>query len=99
MSIRVESSSVPLEGASVRLTIPTRSTQGEVLAVPSSAVSLSTDGTSRIQAQVEGGLDYVTVEPGLSAGGYVEIKPVRGTLSPGQMVVVGYGNPSSRERR
>jgi len=99
MSIKVGMSSVPLEGASVRLTIPTRSTRGEVLAVPSSALSLSTDGTSRIQVRTESGLEYVTVEPGLAAGGYVEITPVKGELNPGQMVVVGYNNPSPREDR
>jgi peptidoglycan hydrolase-like protein with peptidoglycan-binding domain len=99
MGIKVETASVPLEGASVRLTIPIESTKGEVLAVPVSALSLSTDGTSRVQVQTEAGLDYITVQPGLSAGGYVEVTPVTGTISAGQMVVVGYSNPSSRESR
>ena len=49
MSVKVESTSVPLEGASVRLTIPTESTKGEVLSVPISALSLFTDECARIQ--------------------------------------------------
>ena len=81
-----------LEGISLRLTIPTESTKGAVLAVPTSALSLSADGTSRVQVQVSEppGLQYVVVKPGLSAGGFVEVTPVNATLKPGQLVVVGY---------
>jgi hypothetical protein len=35
------------------------------------------------------------VEPGLSADGYVEVRPVDGTLEPGQLVVVGTENPET----
>lgn len=79
-----------LDGVSVRLTIPTETTKGPVLAVPTSAISLSADGTSRIQIQDKGELRYVVVKPGLSAGGLVEITPVEATLQAGQLVVVGY---------
>ena len=81
-----------LEGISLRLTIPTESTKGAVLAVPTSALSLSADGTSRVQVQVSEppGLQYVVVKPGLSAGGFVEVTPVNAALKPGQLVVVGY---------
>ena len=99
MNVRVASTATPIEGASVRLTIPTEATRGEVLAVPVSALSLSTDGTSRIQIQNGNGLEYITVQPGLSADGFVEITPVSGSLVPGQLVVVGYNNPSSREEK
>lgn len=99
MSVKVETTTVPLEGASVRLTIPTESTKGAVLAVPISALSLSSDGTSRIQIDQNGALEFVTVQPGLSANGYVEVTPVSGTLTQGQMVVVGYNNPAGREAR
>jgi hypothetical protein len=34
--------------------------------------------------------EYVTVQPGLSTGGYVEVNASDGRLAPGQMVVVGY---------
>ena len=90
--VRVEETPVPLEGFSLRLTIPIQSTQGAVMAVPLSAVSLTADGTSRVQLQSEqgGALEYVVVEPGLSAGGFVEVTPVEGTLKPGQLVVGGY---------
>jgi hypothetical protein len=40
-------------------------------------------------------LEYIVVEPGLSADGFVEVTPVDGTLEPGQLVVVGYENPES----
>jgi multidrug efflux pump subunit AcrA (membrane-fusion protein) len=90
--VRVDETSARLEGFSLRLTIPIQSTEGAVTAVPLSAVSLAADGTSRVQAQSEkdGKLEYVVVEPGLSANGFVEVTPVDGTLKPGQLVVIGY---------
>jgi peptidoglycan hydrolase-like protein with peptidoglycan-binding domain len=92
--VRVDPTPTPLEGFSLRLTIPIESTRGAVTAVPVSAVSLSADGTSRVQVQThDGELEYVVVEPGLSANGFVEVNPVDGTLEPGQLVVVGYKLP------
>lgn len=93
--VRVDSTPVRLEGFSVRLTIPTESTKGAVTAVPVSALSLAADGTSRVQVETNGALDYVVVRPGLSANGYVEVTPVDGKLAPGQLVVVGYKNAGS----
>lgn len=61
--------------------------------MPVSALSLAADGSSRVQVQNNGALEYLTVTPGLSAGGYVEVTPVEGRLEPGQLVVVGYKNP------
>jgi multidrug efflux pump subunit AcrA (membrane-fusion protein) len=72
------------------LTIPTEVTKSAVLAVPTSAVSLAADGTSRVQVQEQNTLKYVVVSPGLSAGGFVEVTPVGASLKAGQMVVVGY---------
>jgi hypothetical protein len=46
-----------------------------------------------------GVLDYVTVKPGLSANGYVEVSPLDGKLTPGQLVVVGYNNPAGKDAR
>lgn len=89
---RVDDTPLQLDRVSVRLTIPIKSTQGEVTAVPVSALSLSVDGVSRVQIDNNGVLEYVTVKPGLSAGGFVEIIPVEGKLVPGQLVVVGYKN-------
>ncbi len=74
----------------MRLTIPIESTKGAVTAVPMSALSLAADGTSRVQVENDGALEYIVVEPGLSADGFVEVTPVDGTLEPGQLVVVGY---------
>ena len=88
--VRVDETPARLEGFSVRLTIPIESTRGAVLAVPVSALSLAADGSSRVQAEANGALGYVTVRPGLSAGGYVEVTPLDGRLEPGQLVVVGY---------
>ena len=67
LGLRVDSTPVRLEGFSVRLTIPIESTKGTVTAVPVSALSLATDGTSRLQVEKNGALDYVTVKPGLSS--------------------------------
>ena len=91
-AVRVVETSAPMQGFSLRLTIPTKSTKGVVTTVPMSALSLAPDGTSRVQVENEGKLDYVRVEPGLAANGFVEVNPVAGTLKPGQLVVVGYEN-------
>ena len=93
--VRVGETQARLDGFSLRLTIPIKSTEGAVTAVPISAVSLATDGTSRVQVKHDGALEYVVVEPGLSADGYVEVTAVDGTLTPGQLVVVGYESPES----
>ena len=74
----------------LRLSIPIESTGGAVTAVPVSALSLAADGTSRVQVDNNGTLEFIVVEPGLSADGFVEVTPVDGTLAPGQLVVVGY---------
>lgn len=94
--VRVEETTTPLEGFSLRLTIPIESTDGVVTAIPISALSLAADGTSRVQVEVDGQLQYLVVEPGLSADGYVEVTSVDGNLKPGQLVVVGYENPENR---
>jgi multidrug efflux pump subunit AcrA (membrane-fusion protein) len=90
LEVHVLDPEVKMAGVSVRLNIPVESTKGQVMAVPSSALSLSADGTSRIQVQGKDGLEYVVVKPGLVADGFVEVTPVQGTLAAGQKVVVGY---------
>jgi hypothetical protein len=84
-----------LVGASLRLTVPVRSTNGDVLAVPTGAVSLAADGSSRVERDDgHGGTTSVRVEPGLSADGFVEVTPTHGTLDPGDLVVVGTDQPA-----
>jgi multidrug efflux pump subunit AcrA (membrane-fusion protein) len=90
LGVKVESTPVSLAGFSVRLMIPIESTKGAVTAVPTSAVSLAVDGKSRVLVDRGGTLEYVTVQPGLSTGGYVEVAAPDGQLVPGQRVVVGY---------
>jgi hypothetical protein len=81
-----------LEGVSLRLTLPVESTGGAVAVVPVSALFLAPDGTSRLQVEKNGKLEFVVVEPGLSADGFVEVTPVEGSLSAGELVLVGYEN-------
>jgi hypothetical protein len=88
-----------LEGLSVRLTIPTESTNGAVTVVPVSAISLTSDGTSRVQVDQSGTLNYVVVKVGLSAGGVAEVAAISGKLAAGQFVVVGYKAPEAREAK
>jgi len=91
-AVRVGETPTPLQGFSLRLTIPIESTKGAVTAVPMSALSLAADGTSRVQVENDSALQYIKVEPGMAADGFVEVTPVDGTLKPGQLVVVGYKN-------
>ena len=96
-AVRVGETTIPLQGFSLRLTMPTKSTGGAVTAVPMSALSLAADGTSRVQVQKDGALEYVTVEPGMVAEGFVEVKPVKGKLEPGQLVVVGNSQTAAND--
>jgi Putative peptidoglycan binding domain len=86
----VDETPVKMEGFSLRLTIPVESTGGAVTVVPISALFLAADGTSRVQVEKDGNLEFIEVKPGLSADGFVEVTPVNGTLSAGQLVLVGY---------
>jgi len=60
--VAVEETTMKLEGFSLRLTTPIESTAGEGIAVPSSALSLSADGASRIQVERGDALEYVAVK-------------------------------------
>ena len=79
-----------LQGANVRMTIPVSSTEGEVLAVPTAALTAGPGGEARVEVLTEDGTStLVTVETGLAAGGFVEVKALEGTLEEGDRVVVG----------
>lgn len=86
----VDETSKSLEGISLRLIIPVESTGGAVTVVPISALSLAADGTSRVQVEENGNLEFIVVEPGLSADGFVAVRPIDGSLTAGQLVLVGY---------
>jgi peptidoglycan hydrolase-like protein with peptidoglycan-binding domain len=79
-----------LRSANVRVTIPVKSTNGKVLAVPVAALSAGPDGSSRVEVQRNGNTDLVKVTVGLSADGYAQVTPVAGAkLAAGDQVVVG----------
>lgn len=88
--VAVDRPPAALAGASVRLTIPIRSTRTAQLTVPVSAVSLGPDGGSRVQKVTGDGSEFVEVRTGLSADGYVAVRPEQGSLTPGDRVVVGF---------
>jgi peptidoglycan hydrolase-like protein with peptidoglycan-binding domain len=88
--VAVEDPPAALIGASVRLTVPIRSTRRAELTVPLSAVSLGPDGGSRVQLAAGQESDFVPVQTGLSADGYVSVTPLEGDLAAGDLVVVGF---------
>lgn len=86
-------------GTNVRVTIPVSSTGGEVLAVPAAALSATATGDTILQVEEQGAvLRTVTVDPGLAAGGLVEVTPIDGELAEGDWVVVGREGASSESR-
>lgn len=79
-----------LRQANVRVTIPIKSTKGDVLVVPVAALSARPDGGSRVQVKrADGTTETLRVSVGLSADGYAEIKPIQGSIKEGDLVVVG----------
>ena len=99
-------------GFTARIHITVKSTEGDVLAVPVAALSVGPDGASRVEV-VRSGLDsgkvgsatdgsqptteMVTVEVGLAAQGYSEIKPTGGSLQAGDRVVIGVEDTSTAD--
>lgn len=76
---------------SVRITVAVSSTDGEVLAVPLAALSVSASGDSRVEIeQSDGRTDLVEVTVGLAADGYVEVEPLSKSLTEGDRVVIGW---------
>lgn len=82
-----------LAGLSVRLTIPIETSKGSVTVVPTNALWLAADGATRVLVSRGGKTEYVNVQPGLSAGGYVEVSASGGQLASGEYVVVGSKPP------
>lgn len=79
-----------LVGSPLTVRISVGSTEGEVLAVPVSAVITSADGRPRVRVALDGDRSReVEVRTGLTADGNVEVTPVRaGELKEGDRVVV-----------
>lgn len=79
-----------LREANVKVTIPVRSTNGKVLAVPVAALSAGPGGESRVEVQRDGKVELVRVTVGLSADGYAQVTPAGdAALAVGDRVVVG----------
>jgi peptidoglycan hydrolase-like protein with peptidoglycan-binding domain len=89
-SVSVPKPPPALVGASVRLTVPIKSTKKSTLVVPVAALSLGADGVSRVQRSVGGVTNPVQVEPGLSAEGYVAVTALEGDFAVGDLVVIGF---------
>ena len=90
MEIVAENVPEHLVGTNVKIVIPVGGTDGAVLVVPAAALSATADGSTRVEVeQPDGTTRFVTVEPGLSTGGRVEVTPVGGELREGDRVVVG----------
>ena len=88
-------------GARIRIAVA--STEGEVLVVPVSALSVGPGGSSRVEIETRavtaddtGETVVVDVEVGLSAQGLTEIRPIDGGVDVGDRVVVGF---ETNERR
>jgi len=88
-----------LNNTNVKITIPveTRSSGGDVLAVPAAALSATGSGDTIVTVENDDGTTrIVEVLPGLSApGGMVEITPLDGELEEGDRVVVGFQQGST----
>ncbi len=98
IEVTPEDSSTQLVGASVRITIPTKTTNGEALIVPVSALSVRATGSTQLQIQDSPGVvRTVVVTAGLSAQGFVEIVPVSGSVKPGDRVVIGADGPTTTD--
>lgn len=96
IEVTPDDNAVQLVGASVRITIPTRTTNGKALVVPISALSVRADGSTQLQIEdTPGNTRTVIVTAGLSAQGFVEIIPVQGMVSEGDRVVIGTNGASS----
>lgn len=79
-----------LSGTNVRISIPIRSTGGEVLAVPLSALSATAGGDAIVTVVADdGSTRTVVVEAGLASSGLVQINPIDGDIAEGDQVVVG----------
>ncbi|WP_148283146.1 MULTISPECIES: peptidoglycan-binding protein [Kitasatospora] len=79
-----------LDGQDVRITIVEAATSGEVLAVPSSAISSSVDGRTTVTVvAADRSRREVEVTAGVIADNFVQVTAKEGELQPGDQVLVG----------
>ncbi|WP_337002867.1 MULTISPECIES: hypothetical protein [unclassified Microbacterium] len=84
-----------LAGTNVRVSVPIKSTDGKVLAVPLAAVVTGANGGSKVEvvegdpASPEAKRHTVKVTTGLAAGDLIEVRPANDDLAVGDLVVVG----------
>jgi hypothetical protein len=79
-----------LRGHDARVTVEIASTGRKVLVVPVSALWTSADGISHVtKMDGRGATGHVSVEAGMSADGFVAVRPVKGSLEIGSLVVIG----------
>jgi hypothetical protein len=87
-----------LVGVNFRLQIPLERSEGDVLAVPLAALSAGADGSSRVEVErADGTTDLVLIEVGLQDKNrsLVEVIPIGGNLSAGDLVVIGIEQPAA----
>ena len=80
---------VSLSGQNVQVTITTVTTGAAVIAVPVAALSYDASGQAVVVTDEGGKEERIAVQAGMSAGGFVALKPLGTTLGPGSRVVVG----------
>jgi multidrug efflux pump subunit AcrA (membrane-fusion protein) len=79
-----------LNGENVLVTVETGQTEGPVLTVPVAAIVTTASGTSHVTVVgAHGKQTEVTVTPGISENGFVQVTPAKsGALAAGNRVVV-----------
>jgi hypothetical protein len=87
----VEPLPAALAGANLRVTFATATTSAPVVVVPLAALSAGADGRARVDKRAADGRRIeVAVTPGLSADGFVEVRPNEpGALAAGDEVIIG----------
>lgn len=78
-----------IRGTDARVRLIVASSAGEVLAVPTAALSTAADGRAQVIVQAGQAQRPVPVATGFSGDGLTEVTPLDGSLEPGDLVLVG----------
>lgn len=76
-------------GQQIQIRILRAATDKAALAVPVSAITTSASGNTTVTKLIGKSHEEVQVEVGVSGDGYVQITPKKGSLEPGDRVIVG----------